>query len=124
VHLQGIGQGHPYSYWSGKAIADRAAASAATDPTTKAQLQAQAAQDQATADTLFKGETLRSMLNQAWTFSVIALVALYGAIGLAAAALIVLVALIFEVVEAISGAETVRMVTVSAGRTREPAAVN
>ena len=29
LHLQKIGQGHPYSYWSGQAIA-------ATDPATKA----------------------------------------------------------------------------------------
>ena len=63
------------------------------------------------------------MLNQAWTFSVIAQLALYGAIGLAAAALIVLVALGFEVVEAMTGAETLR-VSSATGRTREPATVN
>ena len=61
LHLKEIGQGHPYSYWSTQARI-------ATDPTV-------AAKDQAIADTLFKGETLRSMLNQAWTFSVIAQIA-------------------------------------------------
>jgi len=48
LHLSEIGQGHPYSYWSNQARA-------ATDP-------AVAAKDQGIADTLFKGETLRSML--------------------------------------------------------------
>src|SRR5690348_2356763 len=76
LHLREIGQGHPYSYWS-------AQARAATDP-------AVAAKDQAIADTLFKGETLRSMLNQAWTFSVIAQIALIAGIALAIAAIIVL----------------------------------
>src|SRR5215469_12856037 len=42
LHLQEIGQGHPYSYWSGQAMA-------ATDPAVKAK-------DQAIADTLFKGD--------------------------------------------------------------------
>jgi hypothetical protein len=116
---QATGQSHPYSYWSGKAIADRAAAAAATDPTIKAQLTAQAATDQSTADTLFKGETLRTMLNQAWTFSVIAQLALYGAIGLGAAALVVFGTLIFEALEAVRGMESV--VVVPASKLREPA---
>ena len=42
-HLAAIGQGHPYSYWSGQAIADGAAAKAATDPSVQAQLAAKAA---------------------------------------------------------------------------------
>lgn len=86
VHLREIGQGHPYSYWSGLA-------QTATDPALKAK-------EQAVADTLFKGETLRSILNQAWTFSVIARLALYAAIGLLLAALVVMAALAFEVIEA------------------------
>ncbi|HEV2238796.1 MAG TPA: hypothetical protein VGR57_19210, partial [Ktedonobacterales bacterium] len=56
LHLKEIGQGHPYSYWSGQAIA-------AKDAATKAK-------DQGIADTLFKGETLRAILNEAWSFSV------------------------------------------------------
>ncbi len=115
LHLKEIGQGHPYAYWSGKAIGDRTAAAAATDAAAKAQLTAQAAQEQGIADTLFKGETLRSILNQAWTFSVIAQVAFYAAIGLLVAALVVLAALTFEVVEVIRGKETVRVISTQAG---------
>lgn len=85
-HLAKIGQGQPYSYWSGQALT-------ATDPTVKAQ-------DQAIADTLFKGETLRSMLNQAWTFWVIGDIAFYAALGLAVAGLLVAGAFIYEVVAA------------------------
>jgi hypothetical protein len=93
LHLQEIGQGHPYSYWSGQARS-------ATDPKV-------AAQDQGIADTLFKGETLRSMLNQAWTFSVFAQIAYYAGIALSIAAAVVLGALIFEIVEMVNGKESV-----------------
>lgn len=92
MHLQEIGQGHPYSYWSSQARA-------ATDP-------AVAAKDQGIATTLFQGETLRSMLNEAWTFSVFAQIAFYAGIGLAAAGLIALAALGFEVYEVVTGRET------------------
>jgi hypothetical protein len=93
LHLQEIGQGHPYSYWSGVVRSE-------TDPAAKAK-------DQAITDTLFKGETLRSMLNQAWTFSVIAQVANLAGIALAIATLIVLGALGFEVYEISTGREAV-----------------
>ena len=96
LHLSELGQGHPYSYWS-------AQARAATDPTV-------AAKDQAIADTLFKGETLRSMLNQAWTFSVIAQLALIAGIAFAIAAVVVLGTLAFEVAEMVTGKETVEAV--------------
>ena len=96
LHLHEIGQGHPYSYWS-------AQARAATDP-------AVAAKDQGIATTLFQGETLRSMLNQAWTFSVFGQIAFYAGIGLAFAGLIVLGALSFEVYELVTGRETSPMV--------------
>ena len=96
LHLKEIGQNHPYSYWSTQARI-------ATDPTV-------AAKDQAIADTLFKGETLRSMLNQAWTFSVIAQIAFYAAIGMAIAAVIVLGTLIFEVAEMVTGREEIQAV--------------
>ena len=66
----------------------------ATDPTVKAT-------DQGIAETLFKGETLRSMLNQAWTFSVIGSIAFYAGIVLSVATLAVLVAFVFEVVEVV-----------------------
>lgn len=117
MHLQEIGKGHPYSYWSGQAIA-------ATNPTVKAA-------DQAIADTLFKGETLRTMLTEAWTFSVVAQIALFAGIGLAIAGAIVLVAFGFEVVEVFEDKETVKEVRLTADGSaamviptnREPAAV-
>ena len=114
LHLSEIGQGHPYSYWSGKAIADRAAATAATDPTLKAQLTAQAAQEQGTADTLFKGDTLRGLLNEAYAFSVFGQIAFYATIGLALATLVVLGAFVFEVVDAFRGRNAVAEVAPAA----------
>jgi uncharacterized membrane protein YraQ (UPF0718 family) len=116
LHLQEIGQGHPYSYWSNQARS-------ATDPKV-------AAQDQAIADTLFKGDTLKSMLNTAWTFWVIGQIAFYAFIGLFIAAGIILVALVFEVLEAVRGKETLKTIVVTAEPTKtvpiktEPAAVN
>jgi hypothetical protein len=86
LHLATIGQGHPYSYWSGLALKE-------TDPAVKAK-------DQAIADTLFKGETLKSLLNEAYAFSVFGQIAYYAALGLALATLVVLGALVFEVVDA------------------------
>ena len=83
LHLQEIGQGHPYSYWSGKAMTK-------TNPTVKAQ-------DQAIADTLFKGDTLQSMLNTAWTFYTIGQIAFIAFWVLLAAGLVVLGTLVFEV---------------------------
>ncbi|HEX9070095.1 MAG TPA: hypothetical protein VF807_15085 [Ktedonobacterales bacterium] len=110
LHLKEIGQDHPYSYWSGVARAE-------TDPAAKAK-------DQAIADTLFKGETLRSMLNQAWTFSVMAQIAFLAGIGMAVAAAIVLVALAFEAFEMLSGRETLKVAPViAASSAREPASV-
>jgi len=96
LHLKTIGQNHPYSYWSGQAQHE-------TDPAVKAK-------DQGIADTLFKGETLRSILNQAWTFSVIAQIAFFAAIGLLLAAVVALGALVFEVIEALRGKESVEVV--------------
>ena len=112
LHLKAIGQGHPYSYWSGLALKE-------TDPAVKAK-------DQGIADTLFKGETLKSMLNTAWTFSVIGQIAFYAALGLLVAALSVLAALAFEVVEVVRGKETVEVITTRAGSAliATPATVN
>lgn len=106
LHLQEIGQGHPYSYWSGQARA-------ATDP-------AVAAKDQGIATTLFQGETLRSMLNQAWTFSVFGQIAFFAAIGLAVAGAIVLAALGFEIFELVTGRETSAVVEADAVKPRTP----
>ena len=84
LHLSAMGDpaGKPYSYWSTVARTE-------TDPAKKA-----AATDLVT--TLFRGETLRSMLNQAWAFGTIGTIAMYAGIGLGIAALIVLGALLFE----------------------------
>ncbi|MDQ6692980.1 MAG: hypothetical protein M3014_00955 [Chloroflexota bacterium] len=102
VHLNTIGQGKPYSYWSGLANKEK-------DATAKAKLDG-------TANTLFKGETLRSMLNQAWAFSTIGDIANYAAMGLALAALLVSGTLVFELFVAPSRArQGVRAATVAAG---------
>jgi hypothetical protein len=72
-----------------------------------------------------KGETLRSILNQAWTFSVIAQIAFFAAIGLLLAAVVALGALFFEVIEALRGKESVEAVTPKTDPTRgELAQVN
>jgi hypothetical protein len=101
MHLNTIGQGKPYSYWSGQAMK-------ATDATTKAQLNA-------TADTLFKGTTLRTMLNQAWAFWTVGNIAIYAGVAFIAGALVVLGTLLFEVVVAPRRAtESVKVKTVPA----------
>lgn len=110
LHLNEMGQGQPYSYWSTQARL-------ATDPAVKAK-------DQAIADTLFKGETLRSMLNQAWTFSVIAQIAYWAGWAFAIAAVIVLGTLLFEVIEFATGREQVEAISLPrAPAEREPASV-
>jgi hypothetical protein len=81
-----------------------------------------AAKDQGIADTLFKGETLRSMLNQAWTFSVIAQLALIAGIAFAIAAVIVLGTLIFEVAEMVTGRESVEAIEATPAATPEAVA--
>lgn len=95
LHLQEMGQGHPYSYWSTQARTT-------TDP-------ALAAKYQGLADTMFKGESLRSMLNTAWTFSVIGQIAFYAGIGLMIAALAALGALVFEIYEVVRGKEVAKV---------------
>jgi len=100
MHLKKIGQGHPYSYWSGKAMAD-------TNPTVKAQ-------DQAIADTLFKGDTLQTMLNTAWTFWTMGQIALVAFWVLLLAGLVVLGTLAFEVMEVVRGKETAETLLVRA----------
>ena len=84
LHLSEMGTppGKPYSYWSTQARTE-------TDPAKKA-----AAADLVT--TIFRGETLRSMLNQAWAFGTMGDIAIYAAFGLAFAALVVIAALAFE----------------------------
>jgi hypothetical protein len=93
LHLKEIGQGHPYSYWSGLARST-------TDPTV-------AAKDEAIAQTLFQGDTLQSMLNTAWTFWTIGQIAIVAFWVLLVAGLVVLGTLVFEVMEAVRGGESV-----------------
>jgi hypothetical protein len=82
LHLRELAGGKVYSELSTEARTE-------TDPTLKAQ-------KNALVDTAFRGETLRSMLNQAWAFSIFGMVGLYASIGLGIAALVVLGALVFE----------------------------
>ncbi len=84
LHLSEMGDppGKPYSYWSTQARTE-------TDPDKKV-----AATELVT--TLFRGETLRSILNQAWAFGTIGDIAMYVGIGLLVAALLVMAALVFE----------------------------
>lgn len=84
VHLKAVAGGQTYSQVSAAAQA-------------KPQDQKLAAQVQ----TLFRGETLRGLLLNAWGWSQVALYALYAAIGLTVAAAAVFFALVFEVVAAI-----------------------
>lgn len=84
VHLKEIGQGKTYSYWSGKALAEQK-----TNPKAFAA-------DEAVANTLFKGETLRSLLLNAWAFWFVGDLALYAAIGLTVGAVVVFLAFLFE----------------------------
>jgi hypothetical protein len=115
LHLHEIGQGHPYSYWSGLARSTK-------DP-------AVAAKDEGIAQTLFQGDTLQSMLNTAWTFWTMGQIAFVAFWVLLAAGLVVLATLAFEVTEALRGAETVGTLVVrptGAPKTikREPVPVN
>jgi hypothetical protein len=100
LHLKEIGQGHPYSYWSGLARSTK-------DPTV-------AAKDEGIAQTLFQGDTLQSMLNTAWTFWTIGQIALVTFWVLLAAGLVVLATLVFEVTEALRGGEAVDGIIVRA----------
>jgi hypothetical protein len=84
VHLKEIGAGKTYSYWSGKALAEQK-----TNPK-------QFAIDNGIALTLFRGETLRSLLLQAWAFWFAGTLALYAAIILTLGSLVVFLALLFE----------------------------
>jgi hypothetical protein len=88
VHLKEIGQGKTYAYWSGKALAEQK-----TNPK-------QFAIDNNIALTLFRGETLRALLDEAWGFWFVGDIALYAAIGLTVGAVAVFLALLFELLVA------------------------
>jgi hypothetical protein len=82
LHLRELADGKVYSELSTLARTEK-------DPAKKAVLDGQ-------VQTAFRGETLRSMLNQAWAFSIFGTVALYAGIALALVTLVVLGALVFE----------------------------
>jgi hypothetical protein len=108
LHLKNIGQGHPYSYWSGLALSTQ-------DPATKSQAQG-------IADTLFKGETLRSLLNEAYAFSVFGTIAFYAGIGLTVATFVILLAFVYEVIAA--QRKSPSFTTVAAPMTSTPVAAS
>jgi len=84
LHLSQMGDpaGKPYSYWSTVARTEK-------DP-------AKAAAANELVATIFRGETLRGMLNQAWAFGTMGEVAFYGAIVLLIATLVVAGSLVYE----------------------------
>jgi hypothetical protein len=82
VHVRDIDNGKPYSVLSSEARAEK-------DPALKAQ-------KDANVQTAFRGETLRSILNQAWAFSIFGTMALYAAIALVLATLVVAGSLVYE----------------------------
>jgi hypothetical protein len=84
VHLKEVAGGQTYSQVS-----------------TAAQANPQNTKLAAQVQTLFRGETLRGLLLNAWGWSQVALYALYAAIGLTVAAVAVLCALVFEVAMAV-----------------------
>lgn len=86
VHLGKIGQGKTYDYWSGKALAEQT-----SNPK-------QFAIDNGIALTLFRGETLRSLLLNAYAFWFVGDLALYAAIGLTIGTIVVFLAFLYELV--------------------------
>jgi hypothetical protein len=96
-HLQGVAGGATYATIGSKISAANAALAAAskTDPN-YATLQAKVATLNGQRDTLFKGESLRSMLLNAYGWWTIGVYTTYAGIGLLIGALGVLGALAFE----------------------------
>jgi hypothetical protein len=84
VHLKEIGQGKTYAYWSGKALTEEK-----TNPK-------QFAIDNGIALTLFRGETLRSLLLSAWAIWFVATLALYATIAMTIGAVVVFFAFLYE----------------------------
>jgi hypothetical protein len=91
VHLKAVAGGKTYSQASAAAQANP------QDPKLAAQVQ-----------TLFRGETLRGLLLNAWGWSQVGMYALYAAIGLTVAALVVFLALVFELVAMTRTAQVTR----------------
>lgn len=96
-HLEGIANGKTYSQISNERIAASAtlASMSKTDPNYATQ-QALVTTLTGQSSTLFQGETLRSMLLNAYGWWTIGTYTLYAAYGLMVAAFAVLIALVFE----------------------------
>lgn len=82
LHLRELADGKVYSELSTEARMEK-------DPTLKAQ-------KDGLVQTAFRGETLKSMLNQAWAFSIFGMVGFYAGIALTIATLVMAGALAFE----------------------------
>jgi hypothetical protein len=82
LHLRELADGKVYSQLSTEARTEK-------DPALKAE-------KDGLVQTAFRGETLRSMLNQAWAFSIFGMVAFYAGIILGVMTLAVFGALMFE----------------------------
>jgi hypothetical protein len=110
-HLQGVAGGSTYATMGSKISAANAALAAAqkTDPN-YATLQAKVATLNGQRDTLFKGETLRSMLLNAYGWWTIGVYTTYAGFGLMLAALAAITALAFELFIAGRKPETVKVV--------------
>jgi hypothetical protein len=110
-HLNGVAGGLTYSTIGSKisAVNAQLASTPKTDPN-YATLQSQVATLNGQRDTLFKGETLRSMLLNAYGWWTMGLYSTYVGIGLMVAALAALAALVFELVIAGRKPETVKVV--------------
>ena len=101
IHLKGVANGKTYSQVSNdlQALNAKIKTTPATDPG-YASLQAQVATLKAQQTTLFQGETLRSMLLNAYGWWTVGIYTTYAAFGLVLAAIVALGALVFEVVAA------------------------
>jgi hypothetical protein len=100
LHLRDLADGKVYSQLSTEARTEK-------DPALKAE-------KDALVQTAFRGETLRSMLNQSWAFWTLGDIAIYASIGLAIATLVIGAALAFELFFAPSRApQPVRAVSVA-----------
>jgi hypothetical protein len=110
VHLNGVAGGATYATIGSKISAANAALAAAskTDPN-YAKLQANVATLNGQRDTLFKGETLRSMLLNAYGWWTIGTYTTYAAIGLMIASLGMLGALVFELLFAVRRPEKIKV---------------
>lgn len=84
IHLDEVASGKTYSQVSALSLA------APKDATLSAQVQ-----------TLFRGETLRGLLLNAWGWSQVAMYAFYASIGLGVATVVVFCAFIFELLMAV-----------------------